>query len=469
MMQFYLLINYLFSQKENSEASTEEDFDWPDVTIQLPVYNEPNVIGRLLETIIKLDYPRSKLFIQILDDSTDLTSDIIHQKTKQYKAQGFQINHIRRLERTGFKAGALQYGMQIIDTPLVAIFDADFVPKPDFLKVSVPYFKDLQTGVVQGRWTHLNQSYSLLTQMQAFQLDTHFTIEQAGRFRGGSCLQFNGTAGIWRKTAIESSGGWSSETLTEDLELSYRAQLNGWKIVFLEDLEVPAELPASIRGLRSQQFRWMKGGAETAKKMIPVIWRSQMSFWQKCQASAHLCSSSVFIAILLMGICSIILPFSEPKIMYTEGVWPYFPVSTFILLLVYMVSYVRVRTGKRFIFSDILFFMVLFPVFLATSMAMSLHNSKASLEGWIGLRSPFIRTPKTGFVKKNKNNGLSMFQKPDYQTIVEFFFFIIFILVALYSYRVGETYLITIHMLFAVGFVTLVYFGIRNENVESHQ
>ncbi len=467
-MQFQLLFYYLFRQKEISIAHGYIDVDWPEVTVQLPVYNEPKVICRLLDAIVKLDYPRSKLFIQILDDSTDETSDIIYQKKLHYLAQGFQINHVRRHERTGFKAGALQQAMHFVETPLIAIFDADFVPKPDFLKMAVPCFQDNQIAVVQGRWTHLNESQSLLTLMQAFQLDTHFTVEQAGRFKGGLFLQFNGTAGIWRKAAIKASGGWSAETLTEDLELSYRAQLKGWKIIFLEDLEVPAELPASLKGLRSQQFRWMKGGAETARKMLPFIWQSQISFLKKCQATGHLCSSSVFIVILLMGICSTVLPFVQQNEIFLKGVLPYFTVSTFILMLVYFTAYQKVRLHKINGRLNILRFILIFPVFLATSMAMSLHNSRACLEGWIGVRSPFVRTPKAGDAVKKSKKERSRFQKPDYQTLAEVLLLFLFTMVAIFSFRIGAIFYMTIHILFALGFATLVYFGIQKDGFESN-
>lgn len=468
LMQFHLLLHYLFHRKEISKSLVQKDTNWPEVTVQLPVYNEPNVIGRLLDTIVKLDYPRERLFIQILDDSTDKTSDIVHQKRLHYMEQGFQIEHIRRQDRAGFKAGALQHAMPMVHTPLVAIFDADFLPESDFLKVSVPYFKDEHVAVVQGRWTHLNKSYSLLTQMQAFQLDVHFTVEQAGRYVAGCFLQFNGTAGIWRKAAIEASGGWSSETLTEDLELSYRAQMKGWKIIFLEDLRVPAELPASMQGLRSQQFRWMKGGAETARKMLPVIWRSDIPLIKKCHATVHLCSSSVFIAILLMGICSIILPFYPSTALYMADLFPYFTGSTIILLLVYMTAYRKVGSVNHSAITDILYFMLLFPVFLATSMAMSLHNSKATLEGWIGIRSPFVRTPKAGYADKGSKKGASNFRKPDFQTLAEFIFFCIFFAAALFSYMEGVFYLLIIQVLFALGFATLVYFGICKDDIEQN-
>ncbi|MBK9735611.1 MAG: glycosyltransferase [Saprospiraceae bacterium] len=247
------------------------------VTIQLPVYNEKYVIERLIDNIIKLDYPKDRMEIHILDDSTDETKTIVQKKVSYYKKSGYNIDYFNRHERTGFKAGALKDGMKMAKGEFIAIFDADFLPRPNFLRLTLPSFDDPKIGVVQTRWEHINQSYSLLTELQAFQLNVHFTVEQKGRYQAGYMLQFNGTAGIWRSSCIIDAGGWEADTLTEDLDLSYRAQMKGWHIKYLEHVTAPAELPAEINGLKSQQFRWMKGGAETAKKMLPRVWDSKIS------------------------------------------------------------------------------------------------------------------------------------------------------------------------------------------------
>ena len=266
LLQFHLL--YYYKTKKNKyllQVNTphDESLDLPIVTIQLPIFNERYVVQRLLTSITALDYPKSKMEIQVLDDSTDDTVEITAKEVEKYSEQGFDIKHITRTDRTGYKAGALKSATTFAKGEFIAIFDADFLPEEDFLMKTMKHFADPKIGVVQTRWEHLNQNYSLLTRVQAFQLNVHFTVEQLGRKVGNLLLQFNGTAGVWRKETINDAGGWEADTLTEDLDLSYRAQLKGWKIIYLEDVTSPAELPSEMNGLRSQQFRWMKGGAET--------------------------------------------------------------------------------------------------------------------------------------------------------------------------------------------------------------
>ena len=260
LMQFHLLYHY----GKNAEVSSQDfedtkDEDLPFVTIQLPIYNELYVVERLVDNIAKFDYPKDKYEIHILDDSTDETMQIALAKVEEYKAKGFNIEHITRSNRVGYKAGALKEGTKFAKGKFLAIFDADFLPNPDFLRQTIPHFSDEKVGVVQTRWEHINEDYSLITRLQAFQLNVHFTVEQMGRYNADYLLQFNGTAGIWRRECITDAGGWEADTLTEDLDLSYRAQFKGWKITFLEDITSPAELPAEMNGLKSQQHRWMKG------------------------------------------------------------------------------------------------------------------------------------------------------------------------------------------------------------------
>ncbi len=309
LMQFHLLYYYRravsgdLSLKKDRKQIPEESL--PFVTVQLPIYNEKYVVERLIDQIIKFDYPKDRFEIQILDDSTDDTLDISRRKAEECIALGFDVKHVTRKVRTGYKAGALKEGMKTAKGDFIAIFDADFLPKSDFLQKTLPMFKDKKVGVVQTRWEHINQDYSMITKLQAFQLNVHFTVEQSGRQEGNFMLQFNGTGGIWRRKTIEDAGGWEADTLTEDLDLSYRAQIKGWQIVYLQDVGSPAELPAEMNGLKSQQFRWMKGGAETAKKMLPAVWRSDLPLRTKFHASLHLicicvyrwniqCSSFVF-------------------------------------------------------------------------------------------------------------------------------------------------------------------------------
>ena len=308
LMQIHLLFHYLKTNRSSLEMTyqaVEDENDWPMVTVQLPVYNEKYVIQRLIDNITSMDYPKDKLEIQILDDSTDDTTRLAEEKVNEFAALGYDISLVRRAERKGYKAGALQYGLKTAKGQFIAIFDADFLPRQHFLKATIGHFKNPEIGVVQTKWEHINQSYSLITELQAFQLNVHFTVEQTGRESGGYFLQFNGTAGVWRKETILDAGGWQADTITEDLDLSYRAQLKNWKIQYLEDIGSPAELPAEMNGLKSQQYRWMKGGAETARKILPNVWNSDIPFKKKIHATIHLMSSAVFVFIFILGVFSV--------------------------------------------------------------------------------------------------------------------------------------------------------------------
>ncbi|MBU2047337.1 MAG: glycosyltransferase family 2 protein, partial [Bacteroidetes bacterium] len=302
--QAYLIFSYLKS-KRKEDVVPVLPLDIPKVTIQLPLYNELYVVERLINSVCELNYPKSKLEIQVLDDSNDdsliLTREIIHQK----QAEGFDIVHITRDKNIGFKAGALQFGLEKAKGEFVAIFDADFLPEKDFLQKLIPYFNSPEIGMVQSRWGHINQDYSLLTKVQGFGLDGHFTIEQTGRNEAGLFMNFNGTAGIWRKECIVAAGGWQHDTLTEDLDLSYRAQLKGWKFKYVENVITPAELPVESNALRSQQHRWTKGAIETSKKMVKEIWRADVGLKKKIFATLHLMNSYVFIFVLLTSILSV--------------------------------------------------------------------------------------------------------------------------------------------------------------------
>src|SRR6056297_2916314 len=309
LAQLNLLVNYLGQKRQNQTAPKYNLLDpreIPYVTIQLPVYNEEYVMERLLENIAKIEYPKSKLEIQVLDDSTDDSVAVTSQRISELQETGLDIQHIQRTDRKGFKAGALKEGLKIAKGEFIAIFDADFMPSSDWLKKTVIYFKDPEIGVVQTRWGHLNRDYSTLTKIQAFALDAHFTLEQVGRNAKGHFINFNGTAGIWRKETILDAGNWEGDTLTEDLDLSYRAQLKNWKFKYLEDVETPAELPVAISAARSQQFRWNKGAAENFKKNFKKLLKDKsVPFSTKFHAFFHLLNSSMFLIILVLAVLSI--------------------------------------------------------------------------------------------------------------------------------------------------------------------
>jgi cellulose synthase/poly-beta-1,6-N-acetylglucosamine synthase-like glycosyltransferase len=392
LAQGHLLLHFFKFKKESNQVPPQVPNSWPKVTVQLPIYNERYVVERLIDAVAKLNYPSELLQIQILDDSTDETGALIQAKVLDYPKLNFEYLH--RTDRTGFKAGALKEALPSAQGEFIAIFDADFVPDPDFLIKTLPYFSSPQVGMVQSRWTHLNQNYSLLTQLQAFALDAHFLIEQQGRNQQGAFINFNGTAGIWRKTCILDSGNWHDDTLTEDLDLSYRAQRKGWKFVYRPEIESPAELPPILSAIKSQQFRWTKGGAECAVKHAGKVFQEDHSWHIKFHAFAHLFNSTIFIAILLTSFCSIGIWWGihsnliSPKLLLATG----FSMFGFVLVAgVYLVSYLK---AQAFSWSRLAEAIWKLPLFFAVSMGFALHNSQAVWEGLTGKKSPFIRTPK---------------------------------------------------------------------------
>lgn len=398
LAQLNLLINY-YSSKRRHETPELFDFSNPDeipfVTIQLPVYNEMYVMERLLDNIALIDYPKDKLEIQVLDDSTDESVKTTHAHIQRLKATGLDIEHIRRTDRSGFKAGALKEGLKIAKGEFIAIFDADFLPAPDWLLRTIPYFKDKQIGVVQTRWGHINRNYSILTRVQAFALDAHFTLEQVGRNSKDHFINFNGTAGVWRKSCIIDAGNWEGDTLTEDLDLSYRAQLKHWKFKYLEEVETPAELPVVISAARSQQFRWNKGGAENFRKMTwRVIMAKNIPVKTKVHGILHLLNSTMFLNVFLVAVLSIPMLYIKNEYAHLRFYFyfmSFFVMSTVIFFVCYWLMYKQIY-GKGF--KNFFSYVALFFTFFSIAMGFSLHNSIAVIEGHLGKRSEFVRTPK---------------------------------------------------------------------------
>jgi cellulose synthase/poly-beta-1,6-N-acetylglucosamine synthase-like glycosyltransferase len=398
LAQLNLLLNYLASKKAKDNSPTF-DFSKPEeipyVTIQLPVYNEMYVMERLLDNIAKIDYPSDKLEIQVLDDSTDETVASTRAHVEKLQATGLDIKHITRTDRSGFKAGALKEGLKIAKGEFIAIFDSDFLPETDWLKRTVPYFKDENIGVVQTRWGHLNRNYSILTKIQAFALDAHFTLEQVGRNSKGHFINFNGTAGLWRKTCIIDAGNWEGDTLTEDLDLSYRAQLKNWKFKYLENVETPAELPIVISAARSQQFRWNKGGAENFRKMLWRVLKSEnISSKTKVHGLLHLLNSTMFLNVLIVAVLSIPMLYIKNEYTHLKPyfyVMSFFVVSSIIFFICYWFMYKNIYGSG---FKNFIRYIGMFFVFFSIAMGFSLHNSIAVLEGHWGKKSEFVRTPK---------------------------------------------------------------------------
>lgn len=366
------------------------DFECKDVvTIQLPLYNELYVVERLIDAVCAIDYPKDKLEIQVLDDSTDETVEVAGKIVEEKKKLGLDITYIHRKNRKGYKAGALKEGLAIAKGKYVAIFDADFIPRKNFLKKTLSFFSNDNVGMVQTRWEHLNSNYSILTKVQALALDGHFVIEQTVRNKAGFFINFNGTGGVWRKECIENAGNWHSDTLTEDLDLSYRAQLNGWKFIFLKDFTSPAELPSEINALKAQQFRWTKGAIETAKKILPLVWKSKIPLRVKLQSTFHLSNNFVFPFILLVAILNVPLIFIKNSGSHEV----YFALMS-VFVLAFISTFLFYLYSQRDVRSDWRKKIVMFPLFMAGSMGLAVNNSRAVFEGLMNRKSEFVRTPK---------------------------------------------------------------------------
>ncbi|MBP1648350.1 MAG: hypothetical protein H6Q30_1795 [Bacteroidetes bacterium] len=386
----FIMIYYYLKYRSRKSPAVLEITTYPVVTVQLPVFNELYVVGRLIDASCAMVYPKEKLEIQVLDDSTDQTVDVVARHVEKYRRQGFDIKQIRRTNRVGYKAGALKEGLAVARGEFVAIFDADFVPKPDFLLKTVPHFMtDPGIGMVQTRWEHLNSEYSLLTRTQAMALDGHFVIEQSVRNKVGFFINFNGTAGVWRKSCIEDAGNWQADTLTEDLDLSYRAQLKGWRFKYLNNVTSPAELPSEINALKSQQFRWTKGAIETARKILPVVWKSKLPLGIKVHATFHLTNNLVFPFIVLAGILNVPLVFIKHTGLYD----PYFTFMS-VFVFAFLGSFFFYLFSQKDVYADWRRRIFLFPVFMAGSMGFAVNNSRAVLEGLFKKKSEFVRTPK---------------------------------------------------------------------------
>ena len=365
----------------------------PRVTVQLPIFNEVHVVERLIEAAAHLHYPRDRFEVQVLDDSTDETGRVARAAVERWRSRGLAIDHLRRARRTGFKAGALAAGLRAARGELIAVFDADFTPPPDFLERVVGVFADPSIGMVQARWEHANRRHSLLTRLQALLLDGHFVLEHGGRHRGGCFFNFNGTAGIWRRAAIESAGGWQHDTLTEDLDLSYRAQLAGWRFVFLPDVVAPAELPIEMGAFKAQQHRWAKGSIQTCRKLLPAILRADVPFRVKAESFLHLTAN--FNYVLVLALCVLILPALVVRTASADARGllvvdaAVFGLAAISVCTFYAVSQREIGGRWWARLRDL-------PAMVALSLGLSVNNAVAVLEALSGCTGEFRRTPKYG-------------------------------------------------------------------------
>jgi cellulose synthase/poly-beta-1,6-N-acetylglucosamine synthase-like glycosyltransferase len=379
-------------------TETQLPREWLPVTVQLPVFNEKYTVERLLRSVTRLDYPADKLQIQVLDDSTDDTFDLISKLVEDYQHRGVNIELIHRTDRKGYKAGALENGLRSATGQLIAIFDADFVPKPDWLKRTVPSFQNPQLGCLQTRWGHTNQQYNSLTRAEAMGIDGHFIIEQTVRSKNGFFLNFNGTAGLWRRACIEDAGGWQWDTLTEDLDLSYRAQMRGWKFDYLPDVVVPAELPPHVEAYKKQQFRWAKGSFQVVRKILPSVLKANLPLKVRCMALLHL--TGYFVHPLMLSVLLLTLPVG----LLIPGAFRVFPVSIFAGLGPPLLYLTATATQHK----SVLKRMRIFPVLVIVGFGLSLSTTVAVLEGLFSKGGAFIRTPKL-----NVGNGPKQKQKVD--------------------------------------------------------
>jgi cellulose synthase/poly-beta-1,6-N-acetylglucosamine synthase-like glycosyltransferase len=387
--RYYLVYLYMRNRDKEPRADSPPD-PLPVVTIQLPLYNEMYVADRLIESVCAIAYPRALLEIQVLDDSTDETQSIAELAVRRYAAQGIDIKYYHRANRIGFKAGALEAGLKLARGELIAIFDADFIPTRDFLHRLMPHFTDPQVGMVQARWGHINQDYTLLTKIQSILLDGHFVLEHGGRNRSGRFFNFNGTAGVWRRAAIDDAGGWQHDTLTEDLDLSYRAQLRGWRFVFRSDVIAPAEVPVEMNAFKSQQHRWAKGSIQTCCKLLPRLLRANLPLRVKAEAFFHLTANFNY---PLMCVLSLLM-FPAMVIRYNMGWYemllidvPLFFAATFSVCNFYMVCQREIHRDWRARIKYL-------PFLMSIGIGLSINNTRAVFEALFNRQSEFMRTPK---------------------------------------------------------------------------
>ncbi len=453
------MVYYYLKYRHQRDDLTRELTEYPHITIQLPVFNEMYVVERLIKSTCDIDYPLDKLEIQVLDDSTDETVEIVANIVKEYRLRGFDIVHIHRDDRSGFKAGALKEGLKTSKGEFVAIFDADFIPRKNFLKVVIPFFKDPKIGMVQTRWEHLNRSYSLITQILSLALDGHFVMEQQARNKADYFINFNGTSGVWRKECIYDAGNWEADTLTEDLDLSYRAQLKGWKFKYLTDFTTPAEVPSEIVSVKSQQFRWTKGAMETCRKILPRVWKSKFPLKLKIISTFHLTNNIVFPFILIACILN-------TPIVLIKNTGQYDTYFTFmsVFVLAFIASFLFYLYSQKDVYEDWRKRIILFPLFMAGSMGFAINNTKAIFQAVINKKTEFVRTPKYLIVDKNDSwvDKKYVHKKISLSVIFES-------LIAIYSFAGVVISVITLQisalpfqLMFSFGFGLVAYLSIKH-------
>ncbi len=448
--RYYLL--YLYQKHRNDKKEPKGKFkELPGVTVQLPLYNEMYVAERLINAVCKFDYPKTKLEIQVLDDSTDETKELVAKVVEKYKNEGFDIKHIHREDRKGYKAGALENGMKLAKYEYFAIFDADFIPPPEFLKKTIHYFTDPKVGMVQIRWGHINRNYSLLTEVQSILLDGHFVLEHTVRNRSGRFFNFNGTGGIWRKQAIIDGGGWQHDTLTEDLDLSYRVQMKGWEFVYIPDIISPAELPVSIKAFKTQQHRWAKGAIQTGKKLMPRIIKSDLPLKIKLEAFFHLCANIAYLFMIPLSIAIFPTVVIRRNLNWDQMILidiPFLLLATFSFSSFYFFAQKQVlkKWSRKIKY---------LPFVSAIGIGLSVNNAIAVWQGLFDKKdSEFVRTPKYGVKKSREDITNKKYKsKMGYLPFIELLFGIYFTLTIVVSIQKGIYLTIPFLLIFQFGYL----------------
>ena len=462
-VNFYYLA-FLSRRRKNTPATV--DWGTPSVTIQLPIYNEKYVAKRLVDAVCNLDYPKDKMRIMVCDDSDDDTVELLRDVVDGYKIQGFQIEHVRRGTRKGYKAGALKHAMQTTDTELVAIFDADFIPPTSFLKQAIPHFSKSNIGLVQCRWGHVNENYSTITQVQALSLDFHFLIEQKAKSNSHLFMNFNGTAGIWKRDCIEDAGGWHTATLVEDLDLSYRAQMKGWKCVFLPDIVVDAELPAQMNGAKRQQFRWAKGSIQCAVKLLADIGlKRNVAIEAKIQAFIQLTRHIVYPLMLIQFLALPVLLAGQINL-YVVSFLPVITLATYLAMgpgayiLIIQSMYGKSWKSRA----------KLLPALLVYNAGMSVNNTVAVFDAVIGKKNEFLRTPKYGIVTKDDDWKNKAYNLPFTQTtLLEIFFGVYGIMGIFISIFSNNPIFVPIIALQTIGFFFIAYMSLSHTRFKKNK
>ncbi len=468
--EFALAINYIKAKKKDqknghSNSSSPPLTEYPMVTLQLPIFNEKYVTERVIRSAAEINYPKDKLQIQVLDDSTDETVEISKKVVQELSEKGFDIQLLHRIDRQGFKAGALRDAMPTCKGEFVAIFDADFIVPKDFLHDTLSFFEDEKIGMVQTRWGHLNEKFSILTKIQSFFIDLHFSVQHTGRNSFGYFINFNGTAGIWRKTCIRDAGGWTPDTLTEDLDLSYRAQLKGWKFKYREGIASPSELPAHMAGIKSQQFRWIKGGAQVGKKLFFPLAKSNATLKQKWFGYMHIFSGCTYIFSFALFMLSVPLVYVFKSTFLGQFV-PYmsvFALSTFAIMFATGVSFFNT---KHDIDLKVTTFGWRFTMFLVFTMGLSFNNTIAIIEGFSGKKSDFIRTPKFNLSESSSGNqwaGFSYLSRGfEPQVFIEFLLLLYFIAGIFIGIHYNFYHLVPLHIMLVFGYAMIVYYSVKH-------